>query len=317
MTPEPSRTRRLPIWLARWFDSWASDGQTPIPGEVAVVNWLRCVPFVLIHLSCLGVIWVGWSPFAVLFAIAFYFVRMFAITAFYHRYFSHRSFRTSRAFQFAGALLAGTAVQRGPLWWAAHHREHHRFADGDQDPHSPSRRGFWWSHLGWFTAEANFATRLDRIRDFARFPELCLLDRFDAVVPVACGVIVFGTGALLGAVAPGLGTSGPQLLVWGLISTVVLHHMTFTINSLAHVIGTRPYATADTSRNNLLLAVVTLGEGWHNNHHHYPASVRQGFRWWQIDVCWYVLLLLEKLGLVWDLRPVPAHVIDATRQRAA
>ena len=277
------------------------------------INWLRLLPFLGLHLACLGVIWVGVSPFALAFALGMYLVRMFAITAFYHRYFAHRTFRTSRPMQFLFGLLGATATQRGPLWWAAHHREHHRHADAPGDPHSP-RQGFWWSHLGWFISGRFFKPDLERLPDLARYPELRWLDRCDMVVPVVLAAAIFGLGAWLETAAPGLGTSGMQLLVWGyFISTVVLIHATLTINSLSHRFGSRRYETRDLSRNNIWLALLTLGEGWHNNHHHYPGSARQGFYWWEVDISFYALKLMSWLGLVHDLKPVPARIRAARR----
>jgi stearoyl-CoA desaturase (delta-9 desaturase) len=234
---------------------------------------------------------------------------MFAITAFYHRYFSHRAFRTTRLVQFAFALLGAASVQRGPLWWAAHHRHHHAHADAPADLHSP-RKGFWHSHAGWFLTRAAFRTDASRIRDLMRFPELRWLDRFDTAVPAALAIALYASGAALERLAPGLHTSGPQLLVWGFcVSTVVLFHATVTINSLAHRFGRRRFPTRDDSRNNAWLALLTFGEGWHNNHHFFPGSARQGFRWWEIDLTWYGLRVLQSMGLVHDLKPVPAWVL--------
>ena len=303
-----SLVRRLGV-VTVWFDSWA---YRPDPGERSMrVDWARVTPFIFLHVMCLGPIWVGWSWTAVGVALALYWIRVFALTGFYHRYFSHRTFRTSRFMQFLFALLGASAVQRGPLWWAAHHRLHHRRSDGPEDVHSPHQHGFWWSHIGWITAPANFPTRLDVVPDLARYPELRLLDRFDMAVPVALATGLF----LLGGVLEGAGvnTSGPQMLVWGFfISTVVLFHATCLINSAAHQIGRRRYATRDHSGNSLVLALLTMGEGWHNNHHRYPAAARQGFFWWEIDVTYYVLVVMSWLGLVRDLHPVPAHVkLDA------
>jgi stearoyl-CoA desaturase (delta-9 desaturase) len=302
--------------VRRWVDSWAGiDEPRENQGPAAKrVDWPRILPFALLHLACLAALWTGWSPIAVGVAIGLYFVRMFAITAFYHRYFSHRTFRTSRALQFVFAALGNSSVQRGPLWWAAHHREHHQNSDTEEDPHSPTRHGLFWSHIGWVTAKDNFLTRRERVRDLLRYPELCFLDRFDIVVPLLMFGALYGFGALLAAFWPELGTSGGQMLVWGVISTVVLFHATFTINSLAHVWGTRSYETRDTSRNNALLALITLGEGWHNNHHHYQGSVRQGFQWWELDISYLVLRAMEKLGLVWQLNPVPQAVLDRLGQ---
>ncbi|MDB6151836.1 MAG: Fatty acid desaturase, partial [Chthoniobacteraceae bacterium] len=251
----------------------------------------------------------GWSRVAAGTAVVLYFVRMFAITGFYHRYFSHRTFHTSRAAQFCFAALGNTAVQRGALWWAAVHRHHHKHADQEHDVHSPTLSGFWWSHIGWMTSNKNFPTNYEAIRDLAKYPELVFLNRFDLVVPAVLALSLYITGAVLGHLVPSLHTSGTQLLVWGFfISTVVLLHGTLLINSLAHVFGDRRFETEDESRNNLALALVTLGEGWHNNHHRFMGAARQGFYWWEIDVTYYLLKLLSWAGVIWDLRPVPASV---------
>jgi stearoyl-CoA desaturase (delta-9 desaturase) len=298
--------------LRRWFDTAAEAPDEP--GDGRRIDWLRALPFVGLHLACLGVFWVGVSPTALIVAAALYAIRLFAITGFYHRYFSHRTFRTSRAVQFAFALIGASSVQRGPLWWAAHHRNHHRHADTAADPHSP-REGFWWSHVGWFLTRQRFRTDLARVPDLAGYPELRWLDRYDTAVPVALAVALWIAGALLERHAPSLGVSGGQLLVWGFfVSTVVLFHVTVTINSLAHRYGRRRYDTADDSRNNLWLALLTFGEGWHNNHHFFPGSARQGFRWWEIDATWYGLRLLALLGLIRDLKPVPDWVLARSRR---
>ena len=303
---------RWSLALARWVDSDAGAASTP--DDSWSIDWPRVAPFVLLHLGCLGVLWVGVSATAVAVATVLYILRMFAITGFYHRYFSHRAFRTSRVVQFLFALLGATAVQRGPLWWASHHRHHHAHSDEAADSHSARQHGFAWSHTGWFLARANFATRRERVPDLARYPELRFLDRFDALVPLLLALGLYGAGEWLATTAPQLGTNGLQLVVWGFcISTVALYHATFTINSLAHRMGRRRYATRDDSRNNLWLALLTFGEGWHNNHHHYPASARQGFYWWEIDLTYYGLRALAALDLIWDLKPVPAAVRAANR----
>lgn len=299
-SPRPERWSTL----LRWFDSSAAATSA---ADASRIDWLRVLPFVGMHIGCFAVIWVGWSATAVAVAIALYLVRMFAITGFYHRYFSHRAFRTSRAVQFVFGLLGAAAVQRGPLWWAAHHRHHHAHSDEDGDVHSP-RHGFWRSHVGWFLTTENFATRVERIPDLVRYPELRLLDRFDIVVPILLAGALYATGAVLERFAPHLNVTGAQLLVWGFcISTVALYHVTFTVNSLAHRFGSRRYPTTDDSRNNWLIALLTLGEGWHNNHHFCPAAARQGFRWWELDLTYYALRALSALRVIWDLRPVPAR----------
>lgn len=300
-------------WLAvlRWFDSGQGHSTSEI--DERKIDWLRAIPFITLHAAVLGVLWTGVSLTAIGVAIVLYALRMFAITGFYHRYFSHRAFRTSRATQFAFALLGASAVQRGPLWWAGHHRQHHARSDQAGDVHSPRHQGFWWSHHGWFLSRANFATPTERIQDFSRYPELRFLDRFDVLVPLLLMALLYLAGETLATTAPQLGTDGLQLVVWGfVISTVVLYHITFTINSLAHRLGKRAYPTRDDSRNNWLLAILTFGEGWHNNHHYYPGSARQGFRWWQIDLTYYLLRLLAWTGLIWDLRPVPERIVRGT-----
>ncbi|HUA32260.1 MAG TPA: acyl-CoA desaturase [Candidatus Binataceae bacterium] len=307
-----STFKRVLVALARWIDSYA--GGEPKANAPQETDWLRVVPFAAVHLMCLAVIWVGWSPIAVAVAIAMYFIRMFAITGFYHRYFSHRSFKTSRAAQFIFAVMGNSSVQRGPLWWASHHRLHHQHSDQPADVHSPIQHGFIWSHIGWITSDTNFLTRTRVVRDLAKYPELVFMDRFDIIVPTVLGFAMYGFGAMLAHYFPGLHTSGGQMLIWGFfISTVVLAHGTFTINSLAHVFGRRRYVTGDDSRNSFALAMITMGEGWHNNHHHYPASTRQGFYWWEVDVTYYILKVMSWLGIVWDLRPVPQHLLDEGR----
>jgi len=298
--------------LHRWLDS----GITPEKGTASEnrIDWLRAVPFIVLHLSCLAVIWVGWSLFAVLFAVLLYLLRMFAITGFYHRYFSHKTFRTSRPLQFVFAIVGATAVQRGPLWWASQHRHHHATSEQLEDAHSPVQHGFFWSHMGWFLSDAHFATRNERVKELSQYPELRFLDRFDVIVPVLFALAIFALGEWLAHAAPQLGTDGWQLLVWGFaISTVVLYHATFSVNSLAHTWGSRRYETRDQSRNNPLLALLTLGEGWHNNHHHYPGSARQGFYWWEIDPTWYGLRLLAACGLIWDMKDIPLNMRESRR----
>jgi stearoyl-CoA desaturase (delta-9 desaturase) len=294
-----------------WFDTAVTaEGHA----DACRIDWVRAIPFLAMHLACLGVFLVGVSPVALTVAIAMYAVRMFALTGFYHRYFSHRSFSTSRPVQLIFAVIGAACVQRGPLWWAAHHRQHHRHADTPLDPHSPTLRGFFWSHTGWFLTSAAFRTDLDRVPDLRDIPELRWLDRYDIVVPLVLAAALYGMGALLHLAAPTWGTTGSQMLVWGFfVSTVVLFHATVTINSLAHRFGRRRYRTRDDSRNNAWLALITFGEGWHNNHHFYPGSARQGFRWWELDITWYGLRLLALLGLVWDLKPVPAWVHEKAR----
>jgi stearoyl-CoA desaturase (delta-9 desaturase) len=321
LRPPAGSIRHALLNVRQWFDSdFFPEGAQAVRERPDRFEFRRCLPFVFIHLGCIGLFWVGWSWTAVAVAIALYWIRMFAITAFYHRYFSHRTFHTSRWTQFAFAALGNLAVQRGALWWAAVHRHHHKHADTEHDVHAPGIQGFAWAHIGWMTSSRNFPTNYDAIRDLAKFPELVFLNRFDLVVPALLAAALYGVGALLHANAPGLGTSGAQLVVWGFfVSTVVLLHGTLFINSMAHVFGDRRFSTRDDSRNNFLLAIITLGEGWHNNHHRFMSAARQGFYWWEFDPTWYALKMLSWTGLIWDLKSVPQSVYaeaEALRHRA-
>lgn len=266
------------------------------------IHWLKTVPFVGMHVAAVaGVALLGWSGRGLALAAGLYVARMFFVTAGYHRYFSHRTFKTSRALQLLFALGAMSSSQKGVLWWAGHHRTHHKHSDQAGDVHSSLRDGFFWSHVAWILSRQYEHTDDARVRDLSKYPELVWLDRFWAVPPALLGVGLFLAG-------------GWFALVWGFcVSTVLLWHGTFTINSLTHMFGSRRYPTTDNSRNSAILAVITLGEGWHNNHHYYQRSTRQGFFWWEFDPSYYVLRLLAALGLVWDLHEPPAAVVAGER----
>ncbi len=315
--PSKNPIRRLLGSLVQWIDSdYSLESPESIRAQPDGVNLVRCLPFVILHLGCLGVLWVGWSWFAVWTAVALYFVRMFFVTGIFHRYFSHRTYSTSRFGQFVLAVLTGTTVQRGALWWAYHHRHHHQHSDEPEDAHSPHVHGFLWSHIGWITSRRNFPTDYSKIRDLAKFPELVFLNRFDIFVPVLFAVALFVGGNYLAATAPALQTSGAQLLVWGFfISTTALFHGTACINSLAHLMGNRRFETSDDSRNSFLLSLVTLGEGWHNNHHRYMSATRQGFYWWELDITYYLLKALSWTGFIWGLKEVPPSIYLEAEQR--
>ncbi len=296
---------RLYLPVARWIDGEA--GAEDLDGRSEKIDALRVLPFLVLHVAVFGVFWVGVSAVAVWTAIGLFVVRMLAITGVYHRYFSHRTYRLNRFWQFIAAVLGNSAAQRGPLWWAAHHRHHHRCADQADDPHSPVQHGFWRSHVLWLTTPKHFPTRYQYVQDWARFPELRFLNRFSMLVPLALLGACLLAGWALQTWAPQTGTGPWQMAVWGfVISTVALFHATATINSLDHMIGTRRYDTPDNSRNNFFLAVLTMGEGWHNNHHHYASTARQGFYWWQWDPTYYLLVALSWVGIVRDLKPLPA-----------
>jgi stearoyl-CoA desaturase (delta-9 desaturase) len=271
-------------------------------------SWIRdyfnfqTTPFWAVHLGaayCIAKWGFSWS--GLLLALGLYYVRMFFVTGVYHRYFSHRAYKTSRFMQFLLAFFGGMSVQKGALWWAGHHRHHHKFSDMAEDLHSAKQDGLLWSHVGWIVSRQNNETRHDLLRDFGKYPELVWLNTYHLVPVAAYAGVLYAT----------LGGFG---LIWGfLVSTVLLWHGTFTINSLSHIFGKRRYATTDDSKNNWFLALITMGEGWHNNHHYYQSTANQGFYWWEVDLSYYVLLGLARLGLVWDLRKPPQWVLDEGR----
>jgi stearoyl-CoA desaturase (delta-9 desaturase) len=255
------------------------------------------IPFVLVHVVGFAAIWTGVTAEALWVALLLYLLRMWAITAGYHRYFSHRSYKTSRVFQFLLAFLGQTSAQRGVIWWSAVHRHHHLYSDTEHDVHSPRHHGFWYAHVGWIFNPKNAKPDYGTVRDLTKYPELVLLDKFTYTPAFLLGFAMW----LLGG--------WPMLVVGFFWSTIVLYHCTFFINSLAHESGSQRYLTGDDSRNNFWLALITLGEGWHNNHHHYQSSTRQGFRWWEIDISYYVLKTMCWFGLVWELRAPPKAIL--------
>jgi stearoyl-CoA desaturase (delta-9 desaturase) len=263
------------------------------------IHWGGAVAFIVLHAgTILGMIAWPLTARAAVLGLGLFWIRTFALTAGYHRYFSHRTFKTSRGFQLLLAVLGCSAFQQGPLWWAGHHRHHHRNTDGPGDVHSPRLQGLFWAHVGWVFAYENEPTRVDLVKDLARYPELIWLDRHHRWPAYA-----MAAGAWAVAGMPGL--------VWGfLVPTLLLFQTTFAVNSLAHRFGRRRYDNADDSRNNWWVALLTFGEGWHNNHHRYPASVRQGFFWWELDVSYLLLAALARLGVVWDLRLPPRSVLE-------
>lgn len=263
------------------------------------IVWQDTVLFIVMHLLAAYAMFFHFTWSGVLLAVGSYYLRMFALSAGFHRYFSHRSYNTSRVFAFLLAFLGECSLQKGVLWWASHHRHHHHFSDQPQDVHSPLHKGFFWSHMGWILCDKYKPLKKPLIKDFLAYPELVWLNK-NTWLPANSYIATL------------VGVFGLEGFLWGfVVSTVCLWHGTFTINSLVHVWGSQPYRTGDNSRNNLIGAILTLGDGWHNNHHHYPISVRHGFRWWQIDPSFYVLWLLERFGIVWDLkRPNPIRIAN-------
>jgi len=283
-----------------------------------LVNAIKQWVFWAVHVACFLVIWAGFSWVAAAVCFALYVVRMFAITGVFHRYFSHRTYQTSRVMQFLLGFLGTTSAQKGPIWWASHHRHHHKHSDTPEDMHSPVIHGIYYAHVGWVLSSEYAHTRTELVKDLMAFPEIRMLDRFNLVPPFMLAVATYLLGTWLAHSFPQLGTNGFQMLVWGFfISTVLLYHGTFCINSFTHIIGKRRFKTTDNSRNHWLLALITLGEGWHNNHHRYPGSERQGFYWWELDVSHYILKCLSWVGLVWDLRVPPERIYEEAKQGAA
>lgn len=266
------------------------------------VVYPEAIPFVLFHVACIGMLWTGFTPLAAGLCVGLYVVRMIAVTAGYHRYFSHRSYRTSRVGQFILAFVCQSTAQRGIIWWAAKHRTHHKYSDTPLDPHSPLQRGFWFAHVGWIFAERVRDADYRLVPDLTKYPELLWLDRQKYLPAILLAVVVV------------LVAGWPGLFMGFFLSTVLLYHGTFAINSLAHLHGKQRYVTGDDSRNNWWLALITFGEGWHNNHHFFQSSVRQGFYWWEIDITYYVVKLASYFGLVWDIRRPPAEVIAGERR---
>jgi stearoyl-CoA desaturase (Delta-9 desaturase) len=271
--------------------------------EVNEIDWVSAGFVLVFHLAAIvGILLTGISFFLLGVLLASYLVRIWAITTGYHRYFSHRAFRTSRLFQFLIAVMGTLAIERGPLWWAAHHRHHHRYADREEDIHSPTLQGFFWAYVGWMHCKKNSsATDYTRIKDFSRYSELVWLDRYYVVPPLLASALIWVF-------------AGPAVFVWAvLVGTVIQWHALFTSNTLCHLLGRRRFDTPDTSRNNAACALLLMGEGWHNNHHYYPGSARQGFYWWEVDLSYYSIKVMEKAHLVWDVREVPEDILQQGR----
>ncbi|MCX6127849.1 MAG: fatty acid desaturase [Proteobacteria bacterium] len=267
------------------------------------IDWVGSIPFILMHIFAAGAFFWEFNSQAFWLCFISYYVRMIAVTAGYHRYFSHRAYKTSRPIQFLIGFMAQTSAQKGCLWWAANHRHHHKYSDTEKDLHSPSQHGFWWAQVGWILSPDSVPTNWKYIQDFAKFKELVWLNKFHLVPPTLYAVAIWLA----------FGWSG---LFWGFFfSTMLLFHGTFIINSLTHMMGRVRYRSGDTSKNSFLLALITCGEGWHNNHHYYQATANQGWFWWEIDFSYYVIKLASWLGLTWDLRLPPDHIKAKTIAR--
>ena len=263
----------------------------------AVVFWVvQCSAFLIFFISF------SWT-FLALWAVS-HFLRAIGLTLAFHRYFAHRSFQMNRTARFVWSFIGTAAMQKGPLWWAGHHVNHHRYADRDGDPHSPMVSGIYYAHIGWFLNDA----RHDRLeasnpvmRDFSKAPEIVWLNKNFWAPPLLLAIAMFLIG-------------GMPWLIWGFcVPTMTLAHATFAINTVNHMFGSRRFDTIDESRNNLVTAFFAVGEGWHNNHHRYQRSARNGFYWWEFDPTWYVIRLMQMIGLVWDVKTVPHRIYEEAR----
>lgn len=272
------------------------------------------IGFYLFHLTPFLIFFTGATSFDWWLLVALYFGRMFFITAGYHRYFSHRTFQTSRFFQFILAFFAQTSMQKGALWWAANHRVHHKFSDTPDDPHSANIYGFWYAHIGWIVGPDYKETKYELIKDFSKFKELVFLNKYHLLPPFILLIATYFIGNMVNGTGITDWGAGLSTAVTGFcFSTVILFHGTFTINSLMHLFGGRRYNTTDKSRNNFLFAVITMGEGWHNNHHYFQSSTRQGFYWWEFDPTYYILKMLSWVGIVWNIREVPENLLNSNK----
>lgn len=308
-TDQPVRSYGFLQSVKAWV--FPPDDRGDGPGNLSErIDWFRAVPFLAMHLACALVYFVGWSWLAVGIAVFLYALRVFALTGFYHRYFSHRAFKTWRIIQFLFAAIGCLSIQRGPLWWAAWHRHHHIHSDDPEDLHSPKQKGILWAHMLWFLTPKAQCTKFKLIPDFAKYPELRFLDRWDLLPPALMALALYVFGELVAWEFPDAGVTGWQLLVWGVfVSTIAVYHVTYLVNSATHLVGTPRYRTLDDSKNSMMVALLTFGEGWHNNHHYYPNSTRQGFFWWEIDLTYYILRFMSMLHLVWALKPVPERIL--------
>jgi len=290
----------------------ASDGEERVLTAAQKQARAVLVGMAVFHLGCLGAFWTGVGPAALIVALIFYVIRGFGVTAGYHRLLAHRAFRAARPVQFLLALAGSLAIQGGPLWWVAHHRGHHRYTETEKDIHSPRTQGFWRAHIGWMLSAESFRENGANARDLYRVPELKFLQQHYGWIVLGQGAAIYALGAGLGAL--GVETSGPQMLVWAyFIATVALWHATFMVNSVCHLWGSRPFDADDSSTNNWLVAILALGEGWHNNHHKFAYSARHGLEWWQFDLTWVLLRGMEKLGLVSELRLPRPRMLERAR----
>jgi stearoyl-CoA desaturase (Delta-9 desaturase) len=267
-------------------------------------NILQIVIFWTVQVSALLIFAVPFRWAFVAVWAASHFLRAIGLTLAFHRYFAHRAFKMNRVARFVWTWIGTSAMQKGPMWWAGHHVNHHKYADRDGDPHSPMVSGVYYAHIGWFLND----TRHDKlepnnpvIRDFSRVPEIAFIEKYFFLPPLLLAIAMFAIG-------------GFPLLIWGFcLPTMTLAHATFAINTVNHMFGSRRFETVDESRNNPLTALFAVGEGWHNNHHRYQRAARNGFYWWEFDPTWYVIRAMKAVGLAWDVQAVPKRIYEEAR----
>lgn len=265
---------------------------------------VQIVIFWSIQASALAVFFVPFTWGLVALWAVSHFLRAIGLTLAYHRYFAHRSFQMNRVARFFWAFVGTCAMQKGPIWWAGHHVNHHKFADREGDPHSPMVSGVYYAHIGWFlndTKHDQLEANNPVVRDFSKAWEIAMLEKFHFIPPAILAVAMYAIG-------------GAPWLVWGFcLPTMTLAHATFCINTVNHLFGSRRFDTIDESRNNVFTAFFAVGEGWHNNHHRYQRAARNGFYWWEFDPTWYVIRAMAAVGLAWDVQPVPERIYEEAR----
>ena len=265
---------------------------------------IQIIIFWTVQASAASVFLVPFSWSLVLLWAVSHFLRAIGLTLTFHRYLAHRAFQMNRGVRFVWAFIGTCAMQKGPIWWAGHHVNHHKFADREGDPHSPMVSGVYYAHIGWFlndTKHDQLEPNNPVLRDFSKYWELAMLERFHFVPPIMLAVAMYLIG-------------GAPWLVWGFcLPTMTLAHATFAINTVNHMFGSRRFDTIDESRNNAVTAIFAAGEGWHNNHHRFQRAARNGFYWWEFDPTWYVIRAMAAVGLAWDLQQVPERIYEEAR----
>ena len=271
------------------------------------INWLTAIVMVLFHAGAIAALFLfNWRAFLVA-VFLYWFATGLGISLGYHRLHTHRSYAVPRWLEYMFAICGSLTLEGGPISWVATHRIHHQRSDRPGDPHSP-REGFWWSHAGWLiTGESyhnNTAAMSKYAPDLAKDRFYLLLNTWHWIPLLLLSVILFAIGGL-------------PMALWGVCFRVVFGlHATWLVNSATHMWGSRRFATRDDSRNNWWVALITFGEGWHNNHHAHPTSARHGLAWYEFDLSWIELKVLRFFGLARSVRVVNIHTEIAKREAA-